>query len=252
MRTEHPAPHHIPQLRSLWQTAFGDPDAFLDSFFRTAFFPDHCLCIQCDGQVLAALYWIDCECRDQKLAYIYAVATHPDHRGKGLCRALMTGTHSLLQSRGYFGSLLVPQQEGLRKMYAAMGYRNTGALSEFSCDAGTRPVCLHAVGPAEFARCRRALLPENSVLQEGAGLAFLAEQLLFLAGDGFLLAAYAEKDVLHGVELLGDAAAAPGILAALGLSRGEFRAPGSEKSFSMFHPLSESAVFPEYFGFAFD
>jgi len=252
MKIDFPTPHHMPQLRSLWQNAFGDTDAFLDSFYRTAYAPDRCRCVLIDDEIAAVLYWIDCTLEEQKLAYIYAVVTHPAHRGKGLCRMLMADTHGLLASRGYALALLVPQKESLRKMYAGMGYESFGGLAELSCTASDSPVPLRALGPAEFAALRRSMIPEGSVIQEGEGLAFLAQQLQFYAGDDFLLAAYGEKDMLTGVELLGNSDAAPGILNALGFSRGIFRMPGTKKPFAMAHPLTKDAIMPAYFGFAFD
>ncbi|MGM9589732.1 MAG: GNAT family N-acetyltransferase [Faecousia sp.] len=252
MRIDHPSSHHRKQLRSLWQQVFGDTDDFLDSFYRTACAPDRCRCVLVDDKVAAALYWIDCSLDDQKLAYIYAVATHPDYRGQGLCRRLMADVHDLLRRRGYAGAVLVPQDEGLRAMYRNMGYQNMGGLAEFTCAAADLPVALRPVGPAEFAAIRRRLLPEGAVLQEAAGLAFLAEQLQFYAGEEFLLAGYGEQGVFHGTELLGSRAAAPGILAALGCQTGTFRTPGDERLFAMFHPLTEHAKLPVYFGFAFD
>ena len=252
MKIDFPAPHHLPQQRRLWQDAFGDTDAFLDSFFQTAYSADRCRCVFMGEDIAAILYWIDCTVKNQKLAYIYAVVTHPGHRGKGLCRMLMDNTHSLLRSQGYAGAILVPQKESLRKMYAGMGYRNAGSLTCFSCGASDLPVSLRAVGPAEFAALRRTHLPENAVIQEGDGLVFLAQQLQFYAGANFLLAAYGENGILSVPELLGDASAAPGILKALGYSQGNFRIPGSSIPFAMFHPLTDTAISPSYFGFAFD
>ena len=250
MKIDHPAPHHLPRQRALWQQAFGDTDAFLDSFFRTAYSPERCRCIFLDGEIAAILYWIDCTLGGQKLAYIYAVVTDPSHRGKGLCRKLMDDTHSLLRARGYAGAVLVPQKESLRNMYTGMGYENCGGLETISADAGKKPSSLRTIGPAEFAGLRQTLLPEHSVVQEGAGLAFLAEQLQFYAGESFLLAAYSENGVLHGIELLGTADPA-GIVAALGCREGQFRIPG-RVPFAMFHPLIPGARKPGYFGFAFD
>lgn len=252
MVIDSPAPHHMPQLRKLWQDAFGDTDSFLDSFYRTAYSPDRCRCILIDDEIAAILYWIDCTVKNQKLAYIYAVVTHPAHRGKGLCRMLMETTHDLLRSRGYSGAILVPQQESLRQMYAGMGYRNVGGLTVFSCAAASLPVSLRAVGAAEFAELRRKMLPEKAVLQEGNGLVFLADQLQFYVGENFLFAAYGENDTLFVPELLGDPTVASGILKALGYSKGNFRTPGQKIPFSMFYPLDETAIVPSYFGFAFD
>ncbi len=251
MRTEHPTPDRIGALRKLWHIAFGDSEDFLDSFFGTAFACHRCLCIPEGETIAAALYWMDCSHAGQKLAYIYAVATHPDFRGRGLCKTLMTHTHQLLAKNGYQGVLLVPQDAGLRRMYGKMGYRDVGGQERISCEAGTDTLPIRAIGAVEFASLRRCLLPAGGVLQEGEGLDFLAGQLQFYTGDRFLLAAYAQGETLYGMELLGNADAAPGILNALGLSRGVFRVPG-QTPFAMFLPLSGTAVPPTYFGFAFD
>lgn len=252
MVIDHPASHHLPQLRSLWQTAFGDSDAFLDSFYRTAYAPDRCLCVLDGDTVAAVLYWFDCSVKMQKLAYIYAVVTNPGYRNRGLCRSLMDQTHTLLKGRGYSGAVLVPQKESLRAMYAGMGYENLGGLRQFRCAAGETGVPLRAIGPEGFAALRRAYLPDLSVVQEGENLAFLSQQAQFYTGANFLLAAYGEKETLHGIELLGDASAAPGILKTLGFAWGSFRTPGQEAPFAMFHALHPDAQKPEYFGFAFD
>ena len=252
MLIAHPSESHIPQLRQLWKIAFGDTDAFLDSFFRTAFSCHRCRCVLEENAVAAVLYWFDCAVEEQKFAYIYAVATHPDFRNRGLCRKLMADTHALLQGRGYASAVLVPQKESLRAMYAGMGYRDCGGLDVQSCAAGEIPTTLRAIGAEEFARLRRQFLPAGGVVQEGENLIFLAEQLQFYAGEGFLLAAYAENRILHGVELLGSCPDLSGIVAALDCDCGHFRTPGNTIPFAMFHPLTEAAPEPGYFGFAFD
>lgn len=252
MRTDHPSSVHIPQLRCLWQEAFGDTDLFLDIFFRTAFSYDRCLCILDEDTVAAVLYWFDCSMEQQKLAYIYAVVTRPSYRGQGLCRRLISDTHKLLKSRGYDSAALVPQKESLRKMYAGMGYEDFGGLDKFHCSAATRGIPLRAIGPTEFAALRAGMLPPQAVVQERENLAFLAEQMEFFTGDGFLMAAYGEKDTLFCMEFLGDPSQAPGILNTLGFQNGRFRMPGNQIPFAMYCPLSYASRKPSYFGFAFD
>ena len=251
MRIDCPRPEQIPQLRSLWKEAFGDEDAFLDLFFDNGFSPDRCRCVTLEGQVAAALYWLNCQCNGQKIAYLYAVATRKSCRGKGLCAALMADTHSLLTQMGYAGAVLVPGDAGLFRLYGKIGYETCSAITEISCSAGAKPVPLEAVGPEEYARLRRELLPEGGVIQEGENLAFLGKLTRFYTGDGFLLCASIDNGRLRAPELLGDITAGPGILAALGIPEGAFRFPGSGRPFAMYHPLT-SAPAPRYFGLAFD
>ena len=83
------APRSISPLKDLWRIAFGDPDGFIDDFFALAYCPRRCLCAYEADRLAGALYWFDCTCRGQKMAYLYAVATDPGFRGRGFCRALL-------------------------------------------------------------------------------------------------------------------------------------------------------------------
>ena len=251
MVIDYPTGAQEPQLRTLWHLAFGDSEEFIAGFFAGAYSPRRCRYAAENGNVAAALYWFDAEFRGQKFAYLYAVATHPDFRNRGLCRALMTDTAACLTERGYDGALLMPQDVGLREMYARMGFRDCCTVSEFSCGAG-EGVALHPVSAAEFARLRREYLPPDGVIQEGANLSYLKSYAALYAGGDFLLAAEHDGDSLTGMELLGNAAAAPGILGALEFPRGRFRTPGTTLPGAMFRPLRAGVDAPGYFGLIFD
>lgn len=252
MTFEHPAPQQLPQLLGLWKAAFGEWNGFWEMFLETGFAPHRCRCVVEDGQITASLTWLDCTCQGQKMAYIYAVVTHPEHRGLGLCRKLLADTHRLLEAQGYAAALLVPAETELRAMYEKLGYQTCTLVEEFSCQAGDSPVPIRAIGPEEFMKLRQKFLPENGVLQEGENIAFLSRQAQFYAGEDFLLTAWEENGTLTAMELLGGKTAAPGILRALGAKKGSFRCPGDAIPFAMIYPILPDAVIPTYFGYAFD
>lgn len=237
------------QLRALWKAAFSDDDGFLDSFFATAYAPQRCRYLEENGSVTAALYWLDCRVDDDRFAYLYAVATDPAHRGKGLCRRLMEETHTELARLGYAGAILVPGEEGLRKMYEKMGYASFSGMDHIRCEAGSA-IAAQQASIEEYAAMRRKLLPKGGVVQEGENLAFLSTYAKLYTGERFTLAAVTQKDALLGLELLGDPRAAAGILGALGLKTGCFRVAGSTH-FAMYRSLDGTPA-PGYFGLAFD
>jgi len=251
MKIKNAAHADIPALRALWKEAFGDTDAFLDSFFSTGFSEERSRCVFVGDALAAALYWFDCTVGDAKIAYIYAVATAAAHRGQGLCRTLMDSTHDQLRQLGYAGAVLVPGETDLFAMYEKMGYRICGHMTEFSCEAGS-PLPIREISSEEYAALRQQLLPIGGIVQEKENLAFLQTQGKLFAGEGFLLAADASGEMLRGIELLGDTRLAPEIVAALGISQGSFRAPGNDRPFAMYLPLQEDAPAPTYFGLAFD
>lgn len=252
MTIVNPTPELIPRLRRLWKAAFGDEDAFLDAFFRTAFSADRCRCILEDGYVQAALYWFDTTCEGQKFAYLYAVATDPAARGRGLCRKLMEDTKNLLTAQGYAGLLLVPQKEPLRQMYAKMGYADCGSVSRFVAPAEDTPLMLHRLSAEEYAEARRNLLPPFGVIQEGENLALLSTYAFFYQGNDFLAAVTLDGDKLICHELLGNPDAAYGLVSSLGCREGSFCIPGTDMPFAQYLPLRQDCVKPGYFGLAFD
>lgn len=242
----------IAELRRLWQQAFGDTDAFLDGFFATGFSKERCHFIEENGAPVSALYWFDCELNGQKLAYIYAVATDERHRGQGLARRLMTETHTILKEKGYAGVILVPAIKDLFAMYEKLGYRTVSTVKEFAAEQGSTPVTLTQIDATQYAQLRRQYLSAGGVIQEGAALSFLQTYCHFYTGTDFLLAAAEENGVLKAQEFLGNTATAPGILRTLGCAKGHFRAPGNDREFAMFLPLTANCPAIGYFGLALD
>lgn len=285
MIIDHPAPGWEDRLRRLWQDTFGDSEAFLDNFFRTAYAHSRCLCAWEADKIVAAVYWFGCTCRNQPIAYIYALAVEEACRGHGIGTKLMERTHTVLEEQGYASVLLVPQEARLQALYARLGYAQGPAIGEWHCRAANQCVPVQQLDALSYAAARRSYLPEDGVVQEGENLRFLQTQARFWAGEDFILAARREENRLIGLEILGNRQAAPHILCALGCTEGTFRTPpphvygeplpqsretlapriydaegpqGRGKSiprrpFAMFRALGPNpAPIPTYFAFAFD
>lgn len=244
-------PSDTKALRQLWKQAFGDTDAFLDSFFQVGFSPDRCRQITADGKVVSALYWFDCSFNEKKIAYLYAIATDKAYRRRGLCRILIEDTHRHLKALGYEGALLVPVNQSLFPFYEKLSYRTCSSVSEFTCKAsGT--ASLKFITAEEYILLRQKYLPAGSVALGKNMLDFLKEQYFFYANEELALCATGENDTLIVAELLGDISAAPGIVAIMGKKKGRFRTPGSDKPFAMYRPLTHHLDKPAYFALALD
>ena len=235
-------------LKRLWKTVFGDPDAFIEDFFRVAFSPDRCKCIEKAGDAICALYWFDCEYEGGRLAYIYAVATHPDHRGKGLASRLLEDTHDHLQALGYAGCVLKPAR-GLFPFYERLGYATSGFISRFGAEAGSVPAEIKEISPAEYGRLRRSYLPQSGIIQEGITLDFLHSFAKFYASENAIFSIFREEPIFF--EYLGNPNSAPGILAALGIPSAQFATIGQDIPFAMWHPLNCTKM-PGYLGISLE
>ena len=247
MIIDAPRQDQLAGLTALWQEAFGDPEAYLQLFFTAAFSPERCRCVTKDGKIAAMLYWFDCALEDKSYAYLFAVATAKAYRGQGLCRALMADTHRHLAQLGYAGTILVPAEKSLFDFYGAMGYRNFGGVTRFTCAPGEAAAALQPGDAEGYFDLRQKLLPPGGVTQDMVTLRFLEKQTALYCGDGLLLSCYREEDVLLVQEYLGDPACAPGIVAALGCREGRFLTPGSDP-FAMWLPFGDNTPTPTYFG----
>jgi len=253
MTIEAPTPSLLPSLRALWREAFGDSDAFLDTFFATAYSPTRARCIVDGGEAVCALYWFDVSLDSKKLAYFYAIATKKSHRGQGLCRRLMDDVHARLKKGGYAGTLLVPSEPSLFDFYARMGYEPCAPMQTLVCRAAGEPVALRRVDGEEYGRLRARMLPLGGIVQEGESLRLLEKQESLYAADGLLLAAHEKDGCLIATELLGDSSLSPRILTALGIPMGRFRVAGSDTPFAMLRTLTAKDFPPPvYFALAFD
>ena len=249
----HPTPEQIPGLRSLWKEAFQDEDDFLDAFFSTAFHPERCLCISWAEDPVAAIYWMDCTLRGEKVAYLYALVTLESYRSQGYARNLLRRTHEVLKARGYAAALLMPGSKYLARWYQREGYEYCGGTAEFAAKAAPEASILRPVTAAEYGALRKQYLPEGSVIQGDAALEFLATQAKLYAGDGCLMAVQTTLwDTIVVPEYLGDPEKAPGALAALGHPKAPFRTPGGTQSIAMFRSLTDPPIQPpSYFAFPF-
>lgn len=206
-------PGDVAQLTQLWQEAFGDPPESIEKFFCTAFAPDRSAVAVQDGQLLGGLYWFDCLWQGKKVAYIYAVATFVQHRGKGVCAGLMRWTHAQLRERGYAGAILVPAEEALFSMYGAMGYRVCPRQPKTRWPEQTQQISME-----QYMTLRQQLLPENAVAHTAAAFRYLACFAKFYRFDGGICC---DDEVLPG---------------------------GGQQA--MYLPLDADTALPEYFGLA--
>jgi len=251
MTIKYPDSGDIAGLKELWQQAFGDDRAFIEGFFETGFSEKRCRLIKTGNRVAAALYWFDCRCRGEKMAYIYAVATAQDFRGKGLCAKLMEDTHGLLTEQGYAGAILVPAEDTLFIMYSKYAYTPVCPRKKVPAAQGQTPVKLQKIHAETYRGLRQSMLPEGGVEQDAPALAYLGTYCDFYQGEGFLLCGAVRDGRLYVQEFLGDTQNMGGILLSLGVEEGEFPCPGGAE-YAMFRSFREHVLPPAYFGLPLD
>jgi len=266
-----------PRLRALWKLAFGDGDDYIDCFFAACPDPERVLVLEDGGGVQAMTAWFDMPLVSTNGgqwpgAYLYAVATHPDCRGRGYAGNLLAWAGEWLRAKGFACLTTVPASDSLHRFFAANGFEEQFALTEGEVvpDIALCPAPIRAVEGAEYGQLREKLLSGTAHAACGPeGLAYqqavcrLSGGGLFAAGTGCACVERAgDRAVVK--ELLAPAEEHAAILAALAkaipANRWLVRTPcqsGQEGTpFAMVRRLAKRPDQwphgPAYFGLAFD
>lgn len=236
------APPDIPELRALWQEAFGDTDAFLDDFFTAGFAPERSRVLAAEGKPASALYWFDGVWGGGRFAYLYAVATKAACRGLGFSTRLLEDACKHLQGLGYDGALLVPGEKRLFRFYARRGFAPCCPMETAALEQGAGPFA--PLTPEAYAALREKYRDPGDGILTGAALQFFARVGCFWACSGGCMAALTEQD--------GQSFVMESFGSVQGEKSGTIRRPGGT-DYAMFRPLSpQCAQPPQRFFMALD
>lgn len=235
------APGDRADCGALWELAFGDPAALAEEFL--ALFggaPGFGRVAERNGRVAAAAYAVPGLTvsrpgyPDLPARYLYAVATHPDHRDRGLAADICRTLRDDCFARGEL-LLTKPADTGLYGWYA----EKIGAVPALPCDTRTVTTpCPGEVRPlsaAEYAARREALLSGTAHVRLPEAL-FVWEHLLHAHyGGGFFAVGDSVADAFFDgqraeiAELLSPAPeqAAGALLRHFGAPAAEVTLPGS-------------------------
>ena len=250
-------PDELPALQALWTRVFGDGAEVTDSFFRRFPQEQHTRVIEAEGKIAVMANWIPVTLDDQPGAYVYAVATAREYRGRGFARTLMGELEQALSSRGLAFSALCPAERSLYDFYAALGYETAFFCDRFACAPEGEGLALTPLAPAQYRTAREALLPAPGCLWNEAALSYLADTVTRFYGfpGGCAAISVLPDGSLRVPELLCENAAetGPGLCAALGAPRAEVFAPGIMQPRGMLKWFTFGQKIPRaYLGFAFD
>lgn len=172
--------------RELWQLAFGDDGAYVDNFYQTYYKPERMLLLEEDGVVQSMTAWFDTQLvlpgeGRFRAAYLYAVATDPAARGRGLAGRLLAGADEYFRGLAIPAVTTVPAEPSLHNFFGANGFRECFTLFQEDLDPGELPAPawdnpLRPVSPAEYGAVR------EKILADCPHIAYPEEALAYQAG----------------------------------------------------------------------
>ena len=212
-----------PRLRELWQIAFGDSDAYIDCFFAACPDPERVLVLEDADGLQAMTAWFDMPLVSadggQWLgAYLYAVATHPNCRGKGYAGKLLAWAGEWLRERGFTCLTTVPASESLHRFFGANGFEEQFALveRELTPDMTLVPAPMAAVEWRAYGDLREQFLSGAAHVACGEQALAYQQAVCKLSGGGL----FKVGSGCACVELAGDTAVVKELLAPEGEQEG--------------------------------
>jgi len=271
----------IPALRQLWTLAFGDGGPYLDNFFDNYYRPERMIVLEEAGEVRAMTAWFDTTFTlpgegEYRAAYLYAVATHPDCRGRGLAGKLLAWADDHFRTLGIPAVTTVPAEPSLHNFFGANGFRECFAHDELTIPVqtgGTAPFALDRLAPRTYGELREALLMDRphitfpvDALAYQDGCCRISGGGLYAADTGCGVALLCAEGMADGTlllkELLGQPDACDTLLkylpSLLPDFSGIYRVPGKNIPFGMLKWLDKTLAAQwnweilGYLGLAFD
>lgn len=133
------------QLKSMWTRVFGDDSEAVEAYFSMRHRDDNMLVWSESGVIGGMLSMLPLTLMTGKEAYparyIYAVATEPEQRGRGIATALLERAGELITALGEAAAVLAPASDSLFGYYEKRGYHTAFSLNISDFEGSALPAC---------------------------------------------------------------------------------------------------------------
>lgn len=125
------------EVWNMWKTVFGDPDNYMNLYFRDKYKDENTLIYFENERAVASLQMLEFQFTfhgsEIPIYYLSGVCTLPEARKKGYMDLLLKKSFDVAHSRGISLMLLVPQEQWLLGFYNKYGFAQ-------AFDAGSTPL----------------------------------------------------------------------------------------------------------------
>lgn len=195
--TRPSVPSDVPAQRQLWQLSFGDDGAYVDNFYNIYYRPERVLVLEEDGIVRSMTAWFDTTfvlpgVGSYRAAYLYAVATHPDCRGRGLAAKLLADADDYFRTLNIPAVTTVPAEPSLHQFFGANGFGECFTLIPETLDVSTLQAPnvenpLRPASPAQYNTVRESLLADLPHISYGDDALAFQASCCALGGGGLFV-----------------------------------------------------------------
>lgn len=117
----------IPQLKEIWHISFGDSEEYIDMFMEHQFKNAQTVVYEEDSKILSMFFLFRCDFsingKTHPAFYLYAAATLPQYRGKGIMGKMLEFSKSYAAENGFDFIILSPAEKSLYNYYGRFGFK---------------------------------------------------------------------------------------------------------------------------------
>lgn len=159
-------PLYCEELKELWHTVFGDDYDYINLFFKKEYSLCDTFAEVIDGKIVSVLYLLNCRIdfnsETYKGKYLYAAATHPDYRSRGLMGKLINEALDYCKNASDTDFIsLVPANDGLYDYYGKFGFETALYRYETTVETKGKAIPDRYYGQAELHGCELLRLMSN-------------------------------------------------------------------------------------------
>lgn len=117
----------IPGLKEIWHISFGDSKEYIDMFMEHQFKEALTVVYEEDGKALSMFFLFRCDFsirgKNHPSFYLYAAATLPQYRGKGIMGKMLEFSKSYAAEKNFDFIILSPAEKSLYDYYGRFGFK---------------------------------------------------------------------------------------------------------------------------------
>jgi len=125
---------NIYQIKKIWLSCFDDSEDYYDSFFSRFYSPDYMITHEVNNEIVSVSYIFPCTSALGNTAYLFGLATLPDHRGKGYASALIIETLEMCKKRNFDVVIQIPAKKSMKSFFKKFGFVDTNINISFTTD----------------------------------------------------------------------------------------------------------------------
>ena len=122
------------EIEALYNLVFSGEEEYASYYHNNFWRAERCLVVRENGKIISMVNLMDQEMtlgeEVYKATYIFAAATHPDHRGKGLMGKMLENSFELGRKWGKDLSILITENDSLFDFYKRFGYQPVFGVSK--------------------------------------------------------------------------------------------------------------------------